>query len=86
MTNEPGITAADARRAALLICHYSQGSAEGCNTVLKDANDEGRVTNLIQAILDVYATIVPVLHSELGVTAIQGCIAKLAMRETQEDK
>ncbi|KUI43919.1 hypothetical protein AU197_21175 [Mycobacterium sp. IS-1590] len=81
MTNEPVITVADARRAALLICHYSQGSAEGCNAVLKDAADANRVTNFILAICDVYAAIVPLLHSELGVTAIQGCIAKMAMRE-----
>jgi hypothetical protein len=81
MTDEPVITAADAHRAARLMCHYSEGSAEGCIAIPKDAADANRVTNFILAIVDVFATIVPVLHSELGVTAIQGCIGKIAMRE-----
>ncbi|WNG95295.1 hypothetical protein [Mycobacterium sp. ITM-2016-00318] len=78
------VTVTDARRAAALIAHYSVANVEGCNLILKEANDEQRVTNLIQAILDVYQTIVPLLHTELGVTAIRGCIATLAMREEEE--
>lgn len=75
---------ADARRAATLIAHYATGNTEGCNYVLREANAQNRVTPLIEALLSVYGTVVPLLHSEVGVAAIRACIAKLAMREENE--
>uniref|UniRef100_A1UHF9 Uncharacterized protein n=1 Tax=Mycobacterium sp. (strain KMS) TaxID=189918 RepID=A1UHF9_MYCSK len=78
------INAGDFRRAAALITQHTSRDDTGCNAVLQEAAEAGRVTELILGILDVYETLTPLLHSPLGIAALRNIIADLARREENE--
>lgn len=78
------VTAGDVRRAAALICHHGHHDDAGIDAILQETNESGRVAELLLGVLSVYGNIVPILHSEVGLAAIQTIIANLAAREEQD--
>lgn len=59
-------TAADSRRAAALVSHYSIREVDGCNVVMREAMDTGRVAEMITALCDLFQRIVPALVTGYG--------------------
>lgn len=66
-------TAADLRRAAVLIKHYAHGNHEGINVILTEAVDAKRPAHLIQGVLSTYDAIIPQLVTQAG----QRCMAEM---------
>ena len=78
------VKAADMRRAAALIAHHATRDYGGCNAVLAEVNDTGRISELITGILDLYQMLVPILHTETGVSVLRMLIVDMATREEVE--
>ncbi|BBY61155.1 hypothetical protein [Mycolicibacterium sarraceniae] len=76
MTNHEA--AADSRRAAALILHYSHRRTDGCNEVLAEAVQAARITELIMALCDLFQHIVPALVTQLGMACLSGLVVDMA--------
>lgn len=77
MTNK----AADARRAMALISHHTRGHQPGINSVIREAVDADRATELLLAVLDSY----PPLVNALRTPEAQGAMAELVMQLAEFD-
>lgn len=71
----------DCRRAALLVIRHDRRDAPGINTVLKDAAEADRVTELVVGLLSLYSSLMPMLYSQLGLEVLQRSILNWAARE-----
>jgi hypothetical protein len=80
------ITAADFRRACALIVHHRNRNTDGCNAVLQQVNETERIAQLIFGILDLYQQLIPILHTELGITVLNQLIIDMAAREEAENQ
>ena len=78
------ITAADFRRACALVIHHRNRNIDGCNAVLREVDDTDRITELIFAVLDLYQQLIPILHTEIGITVLNQLIMDMAAREEAE--
>lgn len=78
------INAGDFRRAAALITHHTSRNDDGCNAVLQEAAEAGRITELFLGLLNTYESLVPILHTTIGLGALRKIIADLAAREEDE--
>jgi hypothetical protein len=76
--------ASDMRRAAALVVHHSRANSDGCNEILQEALEADRISELIVAILDLYQTLIPVMHTPLGVTALNGTVLQVAQLEASQ--
>lgn len=74
----------DCARAARLIVAHSEGNADGCTTVLREAADADRVAETIVGVLAVFRAYVPVLYGELGLSVLQRNIIGWAAREEDD--
>lgn len=79
MTNK----AADARRAMALISHHTQGNQLGITTIIREAVDADRATELLLAVLDAYPPIVNVLRTPEAQAAMTELVHQIA--EFDED-
>lgn len=76
---------ADYRRATALIRHHAIGDQAGITAILKESTAEDRGTQLLQALLGVFAIIQPLLRTEPARTAIRECIDITADDHDQPD-
>ena len=65
---------ADYRRATALIRHHAVGDQAGITAVLEEAETEDRGTELLVALLGIFAFIEPLLRTDTARTAIRQCI------------
>ncbi|OBB71215.1 hypothetical protein A5759_23295 [Mycobacterium sp. 852014-52144_SCH5372336] len=73
--------AGDCRRASSLVVHYGTQNQEGVNTVLREAVELGRATELITATLDLFQHVVPQLVTTLGIACISDTVTRLSEDE-----
>ncbi|RIT84232.1 hypothetical protein D2E82_03240 [Mycobacteroides abscessus] len=71
----------DIRRAARLIAHHGNSNVDGVNSVLEDAAEADRVTELVLALLNLYETILPALYAPTGLRALQQTVLDFAAQE-----
>lgn len=72
------IEPSDHRRASALIVHHSRSDIDGINTTLEEAVNERRATQLVLALLEVFAYLVPELRTELGIDLMSNHVIRLA--------
>lgn len=66
------------RRACRFLVAYGEGDTEGTNAIMRETDD---VSPTIVALLDVYATILPTLHTPFGIDIIDRGIRTLSGME-----
>ena len=74
----------DCRRAARLIICHNERDTDGINTVLNEAADAERVSELLVGLLSLFSNFLPILYSQLGLEVLQRIILDWAARETTE--
>lgn len=80
----PSTYAGDCRRAIALTVQHAQGDLDGVNAILRESAEAGRATELILAILDAFQSIVPVLHTELGLLSLSQTVHAIAHDDTAD--
>lgn len=73
--------AGDYRRAAAAVAHYGQDNFAGINEVMREASEAGRGAQLLVAVLGLYDTIVPELHTPLGMDLLSSYVYRMAGME-----
>lgn len=73
----------DWNRAARFLLAYGDGDTEAMNRIIWETEN---VSPTIVAILDIYATILPTLHTPLGMTIIENGILALSAKEAEGDR
>jgi hypothetical protein len=69
--------AADGRRAAALIIHRRRADSDGVVALLDEANDSGRMTELVLAVLDLYRNAIAELRSDNGIELIASYVGQM---------
>lgn len=82
MTN---LVATDCRRATALVVHYGNRNHDGTNAVLKEASDDERVTEMILSILGLFNSVIPQLHTDLGMACLSDTVLTLAKDAADTD-
>lgn len=80
----PDLTAAVTtanRRAAVLLLHFSRGSAEGFNAVVDEIENGEQMRDLVLALLALFRSVVPVLMTPAGCALVEQVVAGLAAVE-----
>ena len=80
------VKAADARRAAALIAHHGVRDEEGMNALINESIECERFVELLVAVLLIYDSTVPILHSDVGIKVIRRVIVDLAERADREER
>ena len=79
-------TVADARRAAALVVHHGRQDAAGCNAIISEVTSEddsgAATTRLLFAILELYQSVLPALHTERGLALLSAMVVDLARLDT----
>ncbi len=72
----------DARRAAILAVHFGRQDIEGVNEVLRQVADEedppSATARLLFGLLEMYAGILPMLHTERGLLLLSQMVVDLS--------
>lgn len=76
MTNR--LTTADCRRATALACHWGRANVDGVNELFNEAVEKKRISELLIALLGLYAYIVPVLVTKLGMGCLSETVVNIA--------
>ena len=89
MMNPPPRVAKNTRRAAALWCHHVNRDVTGMNAVLTEAmedpdQDHAGPTQLILGLLTVFEALLPLVHSQAGVSMIRGLVADLSGIEDEQ--
>ena len=75
-------TLADAKRAALLVIHFGRLDVAGVNEIIRQVNEEpdgpAASSRLLFAVLELYAGIVPSLHTDTGLALLNAMVVDLA--------
>ena len=74
----PNHDAGDQRRATALAVWYGRHDLDGINSVLQEAVDEDRAAELIVAVLDLHAQVIPILLTTDGLACLTQMIYGLA--------
>jgi hypothetical protein len=74
---------ADYRRATALIRHHAVGDQEGITAILVEGEAEDRGTQLLVALLGIFAFIQPLLRTDTARTAMRQCIDLTADADDQ---
>ncbi len=89
MSRNQAPTLEDARRAASLVVHFGRQDVAGVNEVLRQVNadaDPGAATaRLLFGVLELYAGIIPSLHTARGLALLNAMVVDLA-NVTLEDE
>ncbi len=79
-------TVADARRAAALVVHHGRQDATGCNAIISEVMSEddsgAATTRLLFAILELYQSVLPALHTQQGLGLLSALVVDLARLDT----
>ena len=79
-------TVTDARRAAALVVHHGRQDVDGCNEVIRQVmteDDSGAATTrLLFAVLELYQSMLPALHTERGLALLSATVVDLARLDT----
>ncbi len=80
MSQSPTLT--DARRAATLVVHFGRRDVDGVNEVIRQVNADGdapaATARLLFATLELYAGILPTLHTPRGLALLNQMVVDLA--------
>ena len=71
---------ADWNRAARLLIAYGENRRDDMNEIIRETDD---VSPTIVAILDIYATILPTLHTPFGMDIIERALRTLSAKEVE---
>ena len=75
-------TVVDARRAAALVVHHGRRDAAGCNAIIAEVRAEddsgAATTRLLFAVLELYQSVLPRLHTERGLGLLSAMVVDLA--------
>ncbi len=81
-------TLADAKRAATLVVHFGRRDVDGVNEVIRQVNDEddaaAATARLLFATLEMYAGILPMLHTPRGLALLNAMVVDLAAVDLDE--
>lgn len=75
--------AADARRAAALTIWHRRGNPEGITEIVRTADEVGRPTELLLAVLDLHRTAIAELRSDPGITLMALFVQGIAQHAEQ---
>ena len=87
MTNpKPPVTleAGDLRRAAALTVHYGRSNEDGVKALFRETAEQGRVMQLILAMLALNDEVVPLLYTDAGLTILSAHVMRLAGLEEEQ--
>lgn len=81
MTTRPALV--DFQRAAALVVHYGRHDTAGTAAILAEANaaDRHGATRLLFAVLEMYAELVPPMHTDRGLALFADLALDLAAAE-----
>ncbi len=75
-------TLADAKRAATLVVHFRRRDVDGVNELIHQVNDEAdaaaATARLLFGVLELYAGILPSLHTARGLALLNAMVVDLA--------
>ncbi|MDP9437055.1 MAG: hypothetical protein M3P93_18460 [Actinomycetota bacterium] len=78
----------DAKRAAALVVHFGRRDVEGVNTVINDVNADpnsnAATARLLFAVLELYAGILPALHTPRGLDLLSQMVVDLARVDLED--
>lgn len=74
--NQPGPV--DARNAAALIVHRRNADDQGVAGILAEANETGRQTELLLAVMDLYRNAIAELKTDAGITLMASYVQDMA--------
>jgi hypothetical protein len=77
--------AADCRRATALAVHYGNQDVDGVNSVLVEAIELDRAAELIVAVLELHAQVIPILLSGDGLACLTQMIHSLSQGRDGDD-
>ena len=80
----PTITAADRRRAAVLLTHAAGGDALGLQVAMFEDTSASGIAGLLAGLVDVILTIVPPLSTPEGVEHLRRIAAGYSLAENAE--
>ncbi len=79
-------TVADARRAAALVVHHGRQDVDGCNAIITEIMSEddtgAATTRLLFAVLELYQSVLPMLHTPRGLGLLSAMVVDLARLDT----
>jgi uncharacterized Zn finger protein len=82
MNNKQMPTLEDARRAAALVVHFGRRDAEGVNEVIAQVNEDldpqAATARLLFGVLELYAGILPALHTARGLALLNTMVVDLS--------
>lgn len=79
-------THADYRRAAALMLHQFQGDQLGWNDVLAEADQLGRLSALVLAVVQIAGSTPEALNSPQGIAGLRAVAAGMALDEQGDTK
>ncbi len=75
-------TPADGKRAAALVVHFGRRDVDGVNEIIRQVNSEddaaSATASLLFGVLELYAGILPSLHTARGLTLLNAMVVDLA--------
>jgi hypothetical protein len=81
-------TLADARRAAILVVHFGRRDVDGVNEIVRQVADEddpaAATARLLFGVLEMYAAIVPMLHTPRGLGLLNQMVVDLASADPDD--
>ena len=83
--NQAAVTHADFQRAAALIGHEANGSAEGMQFVIDQACALNRASQLLLAVVDAYGIIAAELRTDAALIAVWQLVAQETRRTDDDD-
>lgn len=90
MTNKQTPTLQDARRAAALVVHFGRRDLDGVNEVIRQVSEDldppAATARLLFATLELYASILPALHTPRGLELLGAMIVDLASVPLEQDE
>lgn len=76
-------TPGDTRRAIAIVCHHGAQDITGVNAILREADNAGRVPNLVTAVLSLHRDVAPQLLTKDGEACMVNTVASFAHNEGQ---
>ncbi len=81
-------TLADAKRAATLVVHFGRRDLDGVNEIVRQVNTEAdpaaATARLLFGVLELYAGILPTLHTARGLALLNAMVVDLASVDLDE--
>ena len=82
-------TLIDAKRAATLVVHFGRHDLDGVNEVLRQINEDedasAATARLLFATLELYAGILPALHTPRGLTLLSQMVVDLSVADVGDE-